>query len=122
MNTEPTAAQLIELVVAIPGVAGIEPGIGTSLRALDARIRRTGPHATHFGLHVDHSGGTVTVEVSLDRSRPIRDTVQDIQHTLHNASPRRRPSQPSGRYACNRSPRTNRPRRRPSPQLGADTT
>ncbi|MBB0992218.1 UNVERIFIED_ORG: hypothetical protein EDC92_1472 [Dietzia maris] len=85
MNTEPTAAQLIELVVAIPGVAGIEPGIGTSLRALDARIRRTGPHATHFGLHVDHSGGTVTVEVSLDRSRPIRDTVQDIQHTLHNA-------------------------------------
>lgn len=85
MRTEPTASELVDLVVAIPGVAGIEPGIGTSLRALDARIRRTGPHATHFGLHIDHSGGTVTVEVSLDRSRPVRDTVQDIQHTLQNA-------------------------------------
>ena len=85
MNTEPTAAQLIELVVAIPGVAGIEPGIGTSLRALDARIRRTEPHATHFGLHVDHNARTVTVEVSLNRSRPIRQTVRDIQHALHGA-------------------------------------
>jgi len=85
MNTEPTAAQLIELVVAIPGVAGIEPGIGTSLRALDARIRRTGPRATHFGLHVDHNARTVTVEVSLNRSRPIRQTVRDIQHALHGA-------------------------------------
>ncbi|MCT1886657.1 hypothetical protein [Dietzia cinnamea] len=85
MNTEPTAAQLIELVVAIPGVTGIEPGIGTSLRALDARIRRTEPHATHFGLHVDHNARTVTVEVSLNRSRPIRQTVRDIQHALHGA-------------------------------------
>ncbi|MCT1514509.1 hypothetical protein [Dietzia cercidiphylli] len=85
MNTEPTAAQLIALVVAIPGVAGIEPGIGTSLRALDARIRRTEPHATHFGLHVDHNARTVTVEVSLNRSRPIRQTVRDIQHALHGA-------------------------------------
>lgn len=85
MPTEPTAAQLIALVVAIPGVAGIEPGIGTSLRALDARIRRTGPRATHFGLHVDHNARTVTVEVSLNRSRPIRQTVRDIQHALHGA-------------------------------------
>ena len=85
MPTEPTAAQLIALVVAIPGVAGIEPGIGTSLRALDARIRRTGTHATHFGLHVDHNARTVTVEVSLNRSRPIRQTVRDIQHALHGA-------------------------------------
>ena len=85
MNTEPTAAQLIELVVAIPGVAGIEPGIGTSLRALEARIRRAEPHATHFGLHVDHNARTVTVEVSLNRSRPIRQTVRDIQHALHGA-------------------------------------
>lgn len=85
MNTEPTAAQLSELVVAIPGVAGIEPGIGTSLRALDARIRRTEPRATHFGLHVDHNARTVTVEVSLNRSRPIRQTVRDIQHALHGA-------------------------------------
>ena len=85
MPSAPTAAQLIALVVAIPGVAGIEPGIGTSLRALEARIRRTEPHATHFGLHVDHNARTVTVEVSLNRSRPIRQTVRDIQHALHGA-------------------------------------
>lgn len=85
MNTEPTAAELIDLVVAVPGVNGIEPGIGTSLRALDARIRRAGSESSHFGLHVDREGCRVTVEVSLDHSRPVRQSVRDIQVVLRNA-------------------------------------
>lgn len=85
MTTEPTAALLIDQVLAVPGVVGIEPGIGTSLRTLDARIRRTGAHAARFGLHIDRDHHIVTVEVCLDRRRAIRDTVRDIQHTLHRA-------------------------------------
>ncbi|AVZ40238.1 hypothetical protein CT688_12950 [Dietzia sp. JS16-p6b] len=76
---------MIELVVAVPGVNGIEPGIGTSLRALDARIRRAGAASTHFGLYVDRDGGRVTVEVSLDQSRPVRQCVRDIQVALRDA-------------------------------------
>ncbi|MDX2358520.1 transcriptional regulator [Dietzia sp. PP-33] len=85
MRTEPTAAELIDLVAAVPGVSGIEPGIGTSLRALDARIRRSGSQTSHFGLHVDRAEGSVSVEVCLDRSRPVRDTVRDIQLVLRSA-------------------------------------
>lgn len=85
VQPEPTAAELIALVVAIPGVTGIEPGIGTSLRALDARIRRTGARSTHFGLHVDRAAGLVTVEVCLDRTRPVREVVSDIQTVLRDA-------------------------------------
>ena len=85
MRTEPTAAELIDLVGAVPGVNGIEPGIGTSLRALDARIRRAGPVLSHFGLHVDRDGNRVTVEVSLDPSRPVRQSVREIQSVLRDA-------------------------------------
>lgn len=85
MRTEPTAAELIALVESIPGVSGIEPGIGTALRVLDARIRRTGPGSTRRGLLVDRVDNTVTVEVCLDRSRPIRDSVGDIQLVLRDA-------------------------------------
>lgn len=85
MRTEPTAAELIDLVVAVPGVSGIEPGIGTSLKALDARIRRSGSRTAHFGLHVNSAEGSVSVEVCLDRSRPLRDTVRDIQQVLRGA-------------------------------------
>lgn len=78
----PTAADLVDLVAAVPGVRGIEPGVATTLRTLDARIRRTGAGSSHFGLHVDRDAATVTVEVCVDRSRPVRESVRDIQHTL----------------------------------------
>lgn len=85
MTTEPTAQELLDLVCSIPGVSGIEPGIGTTLRALDARIRRSGTHSHRFGLHVDRASGTVTVEVCLDRSRPVRESVRSIQVALRDA-------------------------------------
>lgn len=85
MTIEPTAAELIDLVVAVPGVRGIEPGIGTSLRALDARVRRSESRSAHFGLRVDRAEGTVTVEVCLDRTRPVRETVRTIQLALRGA-------------------------------------
>lgn len=84
MSTEHTGADLIDLVVELPGVRGIEPGVGTTLRAVDARIRRNG-EAARFGLHTDHTDGSVTVEVCLDRTRPIRESVRAIQTALQDA-------------------------------------
>ncbi|MFN3339788.1 MAG: transcriptional regulator [Dietzia sp.] len=80
-----TTAELIALVVAVPGVNGIEPGIGATLRALDARIRRAGSDSSHFGLHIDRAERRVTVEVCLDPSRPVRQSVLDIQSVLRDA-------------------------------------
>ena len=85
MTIDPTAADLVDLVAALPGVRGIEPGVATTLRTLDARIRRSGAAASHFGVHVDHADGSVTVEVCLDRSRPVRESVRDIQLHLGRA-------------------------------------
>ncbi|WP_314035577.1 transcriptional regulator [Dietzia sp. CH92] len=85
MSSEPTARDLVELVTSIPGVCGLEPGIGTTLRTLDARVRRVGGDRAHFGLNLDRPGRAVTVEVSVDRSRPIRDIVRDIQAALQDA-------------------------------------
>ncbi|MFN3600840.1 MAG: transcriptional regulator [Dietzia sp.] len=82
---KPTTAEVIALVVAIPGVNGIEPGIGTTLRALDARIRRAGSDSSHFGLHIDRAERKVTVEVCLDPSRSVRQSVREIQSVLRNA-------------------------------------
>lgn len=82
---ELTAAELVDLVAELPGVRGIEPGVGTTLRTLDARIRRADAGASHFGLHVDSDAGTVKVEICVDRSRPVRESVRDIQQTLQRA-------------------------------------
>lgn len=78
-RTGPTGTELLAAVTSVPGVRAIEPGLGTTLRTLDARLRRNGDHTSHFGLHIDTAGGTALVEVALDRSRPIRETVRDIQ-------------------------------------------
>ena len=71
-RTGPTGTELLAAVTSVPGVRAIEPGLGTTLR-------RNGDHTSHFGLHIDTAGGTALVEVALDRSRPIRETVRDIQ-------------------------------------------
>lgn len=76
---------LLAVVAAVPGVHGIEPGLGTALRTLDARVRRTGASTARFGLYIDTAEGTALVEVALDRSRPVRETVRDIQVALRGA-------------------------------------
>lgn len=85
MTPDPTAAELVDLVLALPGVHAIEPGVSTTLRALDARIRRSSAGRSHFGLHIDRDAGTVTAEVCVDHSRPVRECVAEIQKTLRHA-------------------------------------
>ena len=81
----PTAADLLAVVTSVPGVHAIEPGLGTALRTIDARVRRSSARTAHFGLHIDTAEGTALVEVCLDRSRPVREAVRDIQLALRRA-------------------------------------
>ena len=85
MTAEPAAATIADLVTAVPGVQGIEPGIRTTLRTLDARIRRVRGAAHHFGLHVDRDQNTVVVEVCVDHSRAVRHIVRDIQDVVRTS-------------------------------------
>ncbi len=80
-----TAPDPLSVVTSVPGVRAIEPGLGTTMRTLDARVRRNGDRTAHFGLHIDTAEGTAVVEVALDRSRPIRETVRDVQLALRRA-------------------------------------
>ncbi|MGQ4561230.1 hypothetical protein ACUH90_05195 [Dermabacteraceae bacterium P7054] len=88
------AATLVELVTALPGVAGIEPGIASTLRTLDARLRSAASELTggddsasdraRYGVILDEE--TVTLEVGLEIApRAVRETVVDIQRTMAQA-------------------------------------
>ncbi|GAA4260937.1 transcriptional regulator [Dietzia aurantiaca] len=81
----PAAADLLAVATSVPGVHAIEPGLGTALRTIDARVRRSSARTAHFGLHIDTAEGTALVEVCLDRSRPVREAVRDIQLELRRA-------------------------------------
>ncbi|MCR2053531.1 transcriptional regulator [Actinomyces bowdenii] len=84
MTTEDTAAALVRTVTAIPGVRGIEPGIASALRILDAHLRGQDGQVARFGIVVDDAQRT-TIEVGLDGSRPIRQVVRDIQAAVMQA-------------------------------------
>lgn len=85
MRTEITAADLITVVCAVPGVEGLEAGIASTLRTLDARIRRDGAAHSRYGLIVDSTAGTVTVEVALNRHAPVRAIVEAVQRAVRDA-------------------------------------
>ncbi|MFC0674926.1 hypothetical protein [Brachybacterium hainanense] len=83
-STPLTADDLVSVVCAVPGVRGIEPGIATTLRAIDARIRRSQADA-HYGVILDRGSGTVIVEIGLHRTAPVRSIVADVQRTVRAA-------------------------------------
>ena len=83
--TRPDAAELVDVVTAVPGVNGLEPGIATTLRTLDARLRRGDPSATRCGLVLDHDSGEVIVEISVNGALPVRGTVEEVQRAVQRA-------------------------------------
>ncbi|WP_114853954.1 hypothetical protein [Brachybacterium sp. YJGR34] len=85
MSTETTAADLLAVVHAVPGVQGVEPGITTTLRALDARLRRDSTSRDRYGLHVDAAARTVVIEVALAPVAPVRDIVEALQTAVQDA-------------------------------------
>lgn len=91
MSAEPAptpvtgARALIDVVTAVPGVLGLEPGIATTLRTLDARLRRSDPSAARYGLVIDPGTGAVTVEISVGGPHPVRAVVEEVQRAVQHA-------------------------------------
>ena len=82
MTTNLSAAELAHLVTAVPGVRGIEPGIGSTLRALGSRMRQQDPQQSRFGVIVEEGSSRAVVEIGIDGSRPVKDIVRDVQEAI----------------------------------------
>lgn len=73
---------LVQAVLAVPGVGGLEPGVTSTLRALDARLRRRPDAVARYGLHLEEAQARVVVEVGLRTQEPLRQVVEDLQATV----------------------------------------
>ena len=82
MTTSLSAAELANLVTAVPGVRGIEPGIGSTLRAIGSRMRQQDPQQSRFGVIVEEGSSRAVIEIGVDGSRPVKDIVRDVQETI----------------------------------------
>ena len=82
MTTNLSVAELAHLVTAVPGVRGIEPGIGSTLRAIGSHIRQQDPHQARFGVVVEAGSRRAVIEIGIDGSRPVKDIVRDVQETI----------------------------------------
>ena len=82
MTTSLSAAELAHLVTAVPGVRGIEPGIGSTLRAIGSHIRQQEPRQARFGVVVEAGSRRAVIEIGIDSSRPVKDIVRDVQETI----------------------------------------
>lgn len=80
-----TAPDLVDLVTAVPGVGGIEPGIATTLRAVDARMRARADTSARYGLVLDRAAGTAVVEIGIAGELPVRSVVEQVQRTVQDA-------------------------------------
>ena len=106
MTTSLSAAELASLVTAVPGVRGIEPGIGSTLRAIGSHIRQQDPRQARFGVVVESASRRAVIEIGIDGSRPVKAIVRDVQETIiralseegehDDASETREGSDPSG--------------------------
>ena len=82
MTTSLSAAELTHLVTAVPGVRAIEPGIGSTLRALGSHMRQQDPQQARFGVIVEEGSSRAVIEIGIDGSRPVKDIVRDVQETI----------------------------------------
>ena len=82
MTTNLSVAELAHLVTAVPGVRGIEPGIGSTLRAIGSRMRQQDPQQSRFGVIVEAGSSRAVIEIGIDGSRPIKDIVRDVQEAI----------------------------------------
>ena len=85
MTTSLSAAELANLVTAVPGVRGIEPGIGSTLRAIGSHLRQQDPREVRFGVVVEAGSHRAVIEIGIDGSRPVKEIVCDVQETIIRA-------------------------------------
>ena len=82
MTTSLSAAELAHLVTAVPGVRAIEPGIGSTLRAIGSHMRQQDPQQARFGVIVEEGSSRAVIEIGIDGSRPVKDIVRDVQEAI----------------------------------------
>ena len=85
MTTSLSAAELANLVTAVPGVRGIEPGIGSTLRAIGSHLRQQDPREVRFGVVVEAGSHSAVIEIGIDGSRPVKEIVRDVQEAIIRA-------------------------------------
>ena len=82
MTTSRSAAELVHLVTASPGVRGIEPGLTSTLQVIGKRMQQQESQQDRFGVIIDEGTNRAIIEVGLDESRPVKEIVRDIQETV----------------------------------------
>ena len=68
-----TASALVELVGSVPGIAGVDPSLGSTLRGVDAMLRGATMDDVRYGVVIDRDEARVTVEVALTGEQPTRE-------------------------------------------------
>ena len=85
MTTNLSAAKLTHVVTAVPGVRGIEPGIGSTLKAIGSHMSGD-PAAARFGVIIKSGGQKVLIEIGIDGSRKVKEIVRDVQEAVLRSS------------------------------------
>ena len=81
MTTNLSAAKLTHVVTAVPGVRGIEPGVGSTLKAIGSRMSGD-PATARFGIIIESGGQKVIIEIGIDGSRAVKEIVRDVQEAV----------------------------------------
>ena len=84
MTINLSAAELTHVVTAVPGVRGIEPGVGSTLKAIGSHMSGDLADA-RFGIIIE-SGEKVTIEIGIDGSRKVKEIVRDVQEAVLRSS------------------------------------
>ena len=82
MTIKLSAAELTHVVTAVPGVRGIEPGIGSTLKAIGSRMSGDHPAAARFGIIIESGGPKVLIEIGIDNSRAVKEIVRNVQEAV----------------------------------------
>ena len=81
MTTNLSAAELTHVVTAVPGGRGIEPGIGSTLKAIGNRMSGD-PATARFGIIIESGAQKVIIEIGIDDSRTVKEIVRDVQEAV----------------------------------------
>ena len=84
MTIKLSAAKLTHVVTGVPGVRGIEPGIGSTLKAIGSHMSGDLADA-RFGIIIE-SGEKVIIEIGIDGSRKVKEIVRDVQEAVLRSS------------------------------------
>lgn len=81
-SSETLSENLAKAVTAVPGVRGLEPGILSAVRVLHSQVLGERPGASRFGVRVDDAAQEVHVDLGVEGSREVRQTVSQVQREV----------------------------------------